>query len=302
MIGLMLYAYGAPKSSDELPEYFQHLFNEESVPDAAVANVGRKYRELGTVDPLGAQSVRIADGLESILSERFPEGIKVYNAYKHTTPFASDALQHMLSDGVTTIVTMTLYSIYTPSVTGAFQREVEKCLGNAPGIKLIHMDSWHTSPELISVYSDRVKRAYRWIPTHIRTDSYVLYTVHSHRMTTKGNDIYVKQFREMANAISEQANIPKWRTVYRSAGQTGEWLTPDVKDEMKRLAAAGAKGFVTCELLTLVADIESYYEIGPDCQIVAEELKAEFVRAEFPGDSFDTVKALATIVEKRLKM
>ncbi len=297
----MIYAYGAPQSLDDLPDYFLHLFEGKQVPDSLVGEVGRKFRKFGTVDPLGSNSYRIAKGLEETLSESI-EDVRVYNAYKHTAPFIEDTLEQMLDDGVTTVATLAIYPIFSPLEAETFHQKIEKYLEKAKQIKLVHIVNWHKDPEILSVYEDRVIRAYKWLPSSIRSDSYVLYTVHSQRRNPIVNKQYVQHFEEMASRISQRAGIAKWKTVYRSAGKTGEWLMPDVKDEMKILVSRGVKGFVTCELMTLVADIESYYEIGEDCQLVAEELKTEFVRAEFPGDSYDTIIALAAIIEKRVSM
>lgn len=60
----------------------------------------------------------------------------------------------------------------------------------------------------------------------------------------------------------------------------------------------GATGFVTCGLLALSSDVESYSEVVKECQDVCKELNVPFSVAAFPGDSLDTVIALAEIVKK----
>lgn len=68
----------------------------------------------------------------------------------------------------------------------------------------------------------------------------------------------------------------------------------------RNLYTNGGSGFITCELLSLCADIESYFEIGEECQELCKELKVPFALSEFPGDSFDTVIDLAKLVEKNV--
>ncbi|MEO4053671.1 hypothetical protein [Solibacillus sp. CAU 1738] len=51
---------------------------------------------------------------------------------------------------------------------------------------------------------------------------------------------------------------------------------------------------VTCAFLSLSADGETFFEIGND-------LGVAFAISEFPSDSFDTVYALAEIVEQHIK-
>ena len=146
-----------------------------------------------------------------------------------------------------------------------------------------------------------MSRAVNWLSSDVRNSSYTLFTVHSQPIDPERNTEYVAQFEALAEAIAAKANIPNFAITYRSAGGQGQWLSPDVKEAIRTLHDKGHKGFVTCELLSLCADIESYFEIGEECQEVCDELGVEFAQAEFPADSYDTVIALAQIVEEHLK-
>ena len=114
------------------------------------------------------------------------------------------------------------------------------------------------------------------------------------------NEIYVKQFTELATAIAQKASIQNFHITYCSSGGKANWLAPDVKDKILELHETGSTSFITCELLALCADVESYFEIGEDCQEVCNELDVPFAVAEFPGDSLNTVYALANLVASRL--
>ncbi len=302
MIGIIFYAYGAPKSIDDLPDFFAHLVHGKEVTTKMIEDFVKRYRAFGSNDPLGAHSARIAQGLEKLLNSPL-KAIKVYNAYKHTSPFLEETLQRMLDDQVETIVTFSVNPIFSPTGAGVYQKEVEDILAKSGVNKeLIHIKNWNTHPAIISVYGDRVRRAFRWLPAHVQENAFVLFTVHSQPLNPKGNDKYIEQFQAMAQAVASEAGISNWMLSYRSASSKVGWLGPDVKDIIRSLVEVGARGFVTCELLSVVADMESYFEIGRDAQLVSEELKVDFVRAEFPGDSFDTVNALGEIVREQLTM
>ncbi|QEY21124.1 ferrochelatase [Psychrobacillus sp. AK 1817] len=300
MIGIIFYAYGAPKSKDDLPDFFAHLIQGKEVTIKMIGDFVKRYREFGSNDPLGAHSERIAQGLEKLLSN-YSKDIKVYNAYKHTFPYLDETLKRMIEDGVDTVVTFSVNPIFSLSGAGVYQKEVEDFLNRSgENKKLIHIKKWNTHPAIISVYADRVRRAYKWLPAHVQDDAFVLFTVHSQPLYSEGNDDYIEQFQAMAQAVAREAGVSNWMMSYRSASSKVGWLGPDVKDTIRSLAAAGSRGFVTCELLSIVTDMESYFEIGRDTQLVSEELKVEFVRSEFPGDSFDTVIALAEIVKEQI--
>ncbi|WP_342504019.1 ferrochelatase [Lysinibacillus sp. FSL L8-0126] len=295
MIGIIYYAYGAPKSLDDVTPYFSHIMNGKTPPPHVIENITAQFKKLGGVDPLAANTSRIAKGLEHALQQRLAQPVKVYNAYKHTEPYIPDVVNTMLEDGISTFITLPVNPIMS-SGAAAFHDEVSALLASHD-VTIISGQNWHLNTELLAVYKDRVHRAYEWISTEKRTHTHVLYTVHSQPINPERNELYVRQFSELAEAISKAAQIDNWHITYRSGHGKGDWLAPDVKEKIKTLHAEGAQGFVTCELLSLSADIESYFEIGSECQKICEELQVDFAQAEFPGDSYDTIQALATIVE-----
>lgn len=298
MIGIIYYAYGAPKSLDDVLPYFSHIMKGQTPPPHVVDSVTAQFKNLGGVDPLAANTERIAKGLEHALRQRFMQPIKVYNAYKHTEPYIPDVVDTMLKDGITTFITLPVNPIMS-SGAAAFHDEVSAILASH-NVTVIHAKNWHKNAELLAVYKDRVQRAYEWMPTGKQAQTHVLYTVHSQPIDSEKNENYVNQYFELAEAISKAAEIENWHLTYRSSHGKAGWLGPDVKDMMYTLHGEGAQGFVTCELLSLSADIESYFEIGSECQIICEELQVDFAQAEFPGDSYDTIQALAAIVTEAI--
>jgi len=295
MIGIIYYAYGAPKSLDDVTPYFSHIMKGKTPPPQVIANVTAQFKKLGGVDPLAANTGRIAKGLEHALQKRLSQTVKVYNVYKHTEPYIPNVIDTMLKDGITTFITLPVNPIMS-SGASAFHDEVKSLL-EGHNVTVIPAKNWHLNAELLAVYQDRIRRAYEWMPAEKRAQTHVLYTVHSQPIDSERNESYVRQFTELAEAVSKVAQIDNWHITYRSGHGKGDWLGPNVKDSIYTLHREGAQGFVTCELLSLSADIESYFEIGSDCQRVCEELQVEFAQAEFPGDSYDTIQALAVIVE-----
>jgi len=294
MIGIIYYAYGAPKSLDDVTPYFTKIMKGKTPPPHVIESVTAQFRKLGGVDPLAANTSRIAKGLEHALQQRVTEPVKVYNAYKNTEPSIPDVIDTMLKDGITTFITLPVNPIMSTAAS-AFHDEVSTLLASHD-VTVIQAKNWHLHEELLAVYKDRVLRAVEWIPAEKRAQTHVLFTVHSQPIDPERNENYVRQFSELSEAISKAAQIDNWHLTYRSGNGKGDWLGPNVKDMINKLYQEGAQGFVTCELLSLSADIESYFEIGIDCQTICEELQVEFAQSEFPADSYDTIQALAAIV------
>ena len=69
---------------------------------------------------------------------------------------------------------------------------------------VIDVDDWNTHPELVAVLVDRVQSAYEWLPASIRPNTKVLFTAHSQPINPNVNQVYIKQFTELASAITKQ--------------------------------------------------------------------------------------------------
>lgn len=299
MIAVIYYAYGGPKSIDDIEPYFSHILNGKNVPAPMLANIVSLFKKPGFPDFIRSSTERIANGLQTTLSRDLDEEVRVYPAYKHTVPFVADAYAQTVQARADTIVTLAINPIMSVTGGGAVHTEIKGLIKDHK-IKHIVIDNYHLDEGIVSVYADRVRRAMNWLSAEAQKTAYVLFTVHSQPLDSERNDPYVRQFEELAEAIAKKAGIERYKCVYRSGKKEG-WLSPDVKESMKTLNAEGTQGFITCELLSISADIESFNEINLECQEVAKELNIDFAVSEFPGDSFDMVITLSNLIEKCIK-
>jgi protoporphyrin/coproporphyrin ferrochelatase len=299
MIHVIYYAYGAPASIDQVEDFFSHVLNGKKVPGPMLDNLKAAFSKSGFPDFIASSSQRIAQGLETLLNERLQEDVIVLNAYKHTAPFVEDAVAQALTDGATKIVTLSINPIHSLSGGGAVHSEVAKLL-EGKATQHIAINNWHLNEDIVAVYADRVNRALNWLPTKVHSNAHIFFTVHSQPVDEERNKPYIEQFEQLAAAIAEKVGTSNFHITYRSAHGKAGWLGPDVCEHIRTLQSKGAEGIVTCELLSLTADVESYFEIGEECQAVCHELNLPFAVSEFPGDSFDTVNALAKLIEKSI--
>ncbi|MER1985933.1 MAG: ferrochelatase [Solibacillus sp.] len=301
MIAVIHYAYGAPVSIDNVSDYFSHILKGKQVPPPMLAKIHASFLTPGFADFIRTATEDIAEGLESVLNEQLDVEVKVYTAYKHTTPFLVDAIEKAKADGATTVVTLPINPIHSASGGGSVHAETAALLEGTV-IEHIVLNNWHVNEGVVAVYAKRVKRAVEWLPVAAQGDAHVLFTVHSQPEDPERNAPYVQQFAELAAAIAKKAGVANFHAVYRSSGGKANWLAPDVKAKIKALHEAGATGFVTCELLSLASDVESYAEIGVECQEVCKELNVPFAVSDFPGASFDVVQALSALVVENIKV
>lgn len=303
MIGLILFAYGAPESIDHLKEYYTHIRHGSAPSEQEMSATIRSYHRIGTADTLGAITKRQAAALAQLLQSRVGEEVRGYAGFKHTPPFVEDTVRQMVRDGVDRIVTMAMTPLNSRTGTMLYRKKVDQTLEQLnESIPVVHVENWHLHPLYLDVMTDRVKTAVQWLPEDARMNCTVIFTAHSQPGKLERHEIYATQFEELSEGVADRLRMPhvRFAKAYRSAGTKGEWLGPDVKEVIEDEARSGTKGIITCDLLSMTSNIEAVYDIGYDLQPICEEAGMILIRTEFPNDSFDFMHAVSCIIEENI--
>src|SRR5262249_10946092 len=146
---------------------------------------------------------------------------------------------------------------------------------------LVPVPPWYAEPRLVELLAARVAEA----RTTLRGRSHVLFTAHSlpARVRETG-DTYPEQVEESARLVAAAAGLPssEWSVAWQSAGRTPEpWLGPDVRDEVRRLAEAGAVDAVLVGPVGFVADhLEVLYDLDVEVAGAAAQFGLGYARTE----------------------
>jgi ferrochelatase len=128
----------------------------------------------------------------------------------------------------------------------------------------------------------------------------VIFTAHSlpERVVAKG-DTYPEQLSESARLVARAADLDEWSVAWQSAGRTPEpWLGPDVRDEVRRLAATGETDAVVVCPIGFVADhLEVLYDLDVELAAVAAECGIPYARTASLNDDPAFVAVLAGLVQ-----
>jgi ferrochelatase len=133
----------------------------------------------------------------------------------------------------------------------------------------------------------------------VRGRAVVLFTAHSlpARVRSAG-DTYPEQVLESAQLVAAAAGVGEWGVAWQSAGRTSEeWLAPDVRDEVRRLAAARATDAVVICPIGFVADhLEVLYDLDVEVAAVAAEAGVAYARTRSLNDDPSFIAVLADVV------
>lgn len=173
MIAVIYYAYGAPKSIDDVQTYFSNILKGKPIPAQMLGGIEEAFKKSGLPDFIRSSTERIAKALQTTLNNRSEEEVRLYNAYKHTAPFVEDVYNEAVQAGAETIVTLSVNPILSVSGGGAVHTEVAE-LVKGSDIRHIAIDNWHLDEGIVNVYAERVRRAFDWLPIEAQKSAYVL--------------------------------------------------------------------------------------------------------------------------------
>lgn len=303
-IGLLVMAYGTPRSPEEIEPYYTHIRRGHKPPAELLEDLKRRYEMIGGVSPLARITEDQAYSLEKELNAR-ANGIefKVYLGLKHTTPFIEDAVQQMHEDGLKEAVSIVLaphYSTFSvKSYNGRAKEEAEKLGG-----PIIHsVDSWYSEPKFISYWASQLKKTLSLISVEEQKKTVVIFSAHSlPEKILRAGDPYPTQLEETARFIVEEANIPHYAIGWQSAGNTPDpWIGPDVQDLTRELyEKEGYTSFVYCPVGFVADHLEVLYDNDYECKVVTDEIGAHYYRPEMPNAKPEFIDGLADVIEKRL--
>lgn len=302
--GLLVMAYGTPRSSEDIEPYYTHIRRGKKPPAELLANLKRRYEMIGGISPLANITEEQAASLEKELNSR-PNGhtFKAYIGLKHIHPFIEDAVKKMHEDGIEEAVSVVLaphYSVFSvKSYNDRATQEADKLGG--PSIHTV--DSWYSEPKFIDYWTNQLKQTFSSIPSEDRDKTVVIFSAHSlpEKILDMG-DPYPDQLQETADLIARQAQIKHYTISWQSAGKTSvPWLGPDVQDLTRQLyEQEGYRSFVYCPVGFVADHLEILYDNDIQCRRVTEELGAKYYRPEMPNANPLFIKCLADVVEKRL--
>jgi ferrochelatase len=283
-IGVLLMAYGTPRSLDEVEQYYTHIRHGRPPEPDQLADLIRRYQAIGGISPLADITVRQAKGLQRLLDRDTSRRWRVYLGMRHAHPFIAEAVRHMQHDGIETAVTLVLAPHYSAMSVGAYQREAEAARGDHPVPAWLHVNEWHLHPRFVRALARRVDTALQQFarPEEVT----VVFTAHSlpERIVAEG-DPYPAQLRATGEAVAAELGLRRVRFCWQSAGRTQE--------------REGVRDVLVCPAGFVSDHLEVLYDLDIEAKQHAEALGLRFARTASFNDAPDFLEVLADIVMQR---
>ena len=294
--GVLLMTYGSAVTSADVPAYLRSVYRGAEPPAELVKEFQYRYDLVGG-SPLIELTLAQGRALQAALDERAgPGSHAVEVGMLHSAPRIPDAVAQLAEAGAERVVGIVLSPQYSPIIMGGYPRTLAAA-ADALGLDAHMAGPWHLVPAFVDCLAGRVTAALADLG-----DVPVLFTAHSLPKAVVERDTgYLDQLHETIAAVVERTGLPegRWQFAYQSAGHTPEeWLTPDLKDLLPDLRAAGHGDVLVVPVQFLADHLEILYDIDVAARAEAEEAGMAFHRIELPNTDPVFIAALRQVVER----
>ena len=296
-LGLIVMAYGTPRSPAEIEPYYLHIRRGRPPTPEQLADLIMRYDAIGGISPLAQRTEAQRAALEAALETEMPGRWRVVLGQKHAAPFIEDAVAELAAEGITDAVGLVLAPHYSGFSVGEYQRRAAEA-GVEVGLRMHAIDDWHLQDAYLDFLTDAVAEARIGQPERHR----VLFTAHSLPERVLVDDPYADQLEQSAAAVAHRLGLPDWGLAWQSAGRTPEpWRGPDILDVMRELADGGEEGravdgVVVCAQGFTADHLEVLYDLDIEAAAVADELGISFSRTRSLNADDTVMGALAAAV------
>jgi protoporphyrin/coproporphyrin ferrochelatase len=302
-IGVVLMAYGTPRTREEILPYYTDIRRGRPPTDEQLADLTARYEAIappGTdvLSPLAQRSESQRVALQAALHGLAPDRYRVELGLKHAAPSIESAVDELVSHGISSIVGLVLAPHWSAASVGQYLERV-RAAGEPHGVPVHGIESWATEPAYLDFLADALTSCLTSMPE----DTKVLFTAHSlpQRVVDQG-DPYPDELRATAAAVAERVGLgdwSRWAIAWQSAGRTAEaWLGPDILQVLDDLAgsenhAGRARGVVVCACGFVADHLEVLYDLDIEAARRADALGLVFSRTACVNDDPAVMAALA---------
>ena len=291
--GVLLVAYGAPSTVDDVEPYLLDVRGGRPTSPEMVAAFQQRYQAIGGGSPLLERTNEQAAALAKAMGSNVP----VYLGMRHWHPYIRDVFQQIRADRITRIVALALAPHFSTMSIGAYAQRIEEGRGD---IATTMVRQWFDHPGFLDAVAERVREGLHRFPAGVRDDVPVLFTAHSlpERILADG-DPYEAQLQASVAGVLARIGPRPHRFAYQSAGQAGgPWLGPDAADVIASLAQADSRHVLVCPIGFVSDHLEVLYDVDIEYQQLAAASGIQLERTASLNASPLLIEALVALVEE----
>jgi ferrochelatase len=290
--GILLVAHGTVADVNELPGFVARIRHGRPAPPGLVEELTHRYRAIG-----GSPLLRVTEEQARALEAR--TGLPVLLGMRLWEPSVEGAFREAARRGLARLVLVPLAPFSVEVYGAAARRSLESVRAELAEAtpELVVCDPWGTEPAFVEAQCAALRA-----PLRIDSrESAVVLTAHSlPRAAIRAGDRYQVEVEASARAIAERLARP-CELAYQSQGADGgEWLGPDLRQTLERLARAGVRQITLSPFGFLADHVETLYDLDIEARAWATALGLGFERVPALNTAPGLIDALSTVALRAL--
>jgi protoporphyrin/coproporphyrin ferrochelatase len=288
---LLTIAHGTVDDLDDLPAFLKAIRRGHTPPDDLVAEVRRRYHAIGGQSPLNA----ICAEVTRKLGERL--GMPARMAMRMWAPQPERVLEDLAREGIDALLVIPLAQHSAPLYVETVRKVArERATAGLASFDVKGPPNWGREPKLTEAFAAAVRAALRDVEGEAAR---VVFTAHSLPLAViRGGDPYEAEVRASAAAVAAAVgpSMPPHELIFQSQGMSGgEWLGPDVKTTVDRLAELGDKRLVFAPIGFLADHVEILYDLDIEARAWTEQRGMSYSRTASLNASDALLDALEAV-------
>lgn len=298
-LGVVLMAYGTPRTPADIPAYYTDIRRGRPPTDEQLANLVARYDALGGSSRLAQRTEAQRVALQAALDRVSPGEATVVLGQRHAAPMIEAAVTEAAAAGAERLVGLVLAPHFSAFSIGHYSDRLADAAAEH-SLPATTIPRWH----LLSSYTEFLAAAVRDSLDEIPTDiakTKVVFTAHSLPERLLVDDPYPDELWAGAAAVAGLSDLDRtagWSVAWQSAGATPEpWRGPDIRDVIRESAATGdVAGIVVCPHGFVADHLEVAYDLDIEAQSIAKAVGLAFARTRVLNDDAAVFAELADMV------
>lgn len=320
--GVILLGFGGPDSLDAVEPFMCNLMGRQP-SEELVERVCRRYLTIGGKSPLLDIALEMAQGLAEHLSAGGVD-VPVRVGMRYWAPFIDEAVEDLVAQGCTRIVTLSLSPFESKVAHGAYREALAAALERYPDVELVEAPLISSLDHYVEFFAMSAAAALEDLD--VNEGALIAFTAHSlPEADLVDDDPYVSGLQGIAQKVAARLGLepgvpdageqtfadfrafgcaipPRaWFLVYQSKGQRpGGWLGPQIEDLIDAAADTQASAIIVVPIGFATDHMETRYDldvVAADRALLAD---LEFVRAAVPNADDAFLRAVAESVKHLL--
>jgi ferrochelatase len=319
-IGVLLLNFGGPETLDDVKPFLYHLFADPKViqlpfiirePLARFIAAFRHqqsrgyYEKIGGGSPLRRITEQQGEALRAALARRGYD-VRMYIGMQCWRPFVKEAVEQIISDDLTHLVVLPLFSQFSVTTTKACLVKLVKQVKKRrewPVVEQAIIEHWYDDPLYIQAMAEMIQGELRKFSPEGGTEAHLLFSAHSipQKYVDRG-DPYAEQTRQTVELVMDRlGRRHPYYLAFQSRLGPVQWLQPYTDKLIEQLGRDGVTHVLAIPISFVSEHIETLYEIDILYQDMAREAGiSDFRRVPAPNTHPAFIHALVGLVESKL--